>query len=74
MFHYCPAPLFNTEYLVSQREASLNFSSFKAALESTQKIMGLSVVCGPVPSIFFSITGSRAGEKVKVVTQLGVRI
>lgn len=36
MFHYCPTQLFNTEYLVSWREASLNFSSFKAALESAE--------------------------------------
>lgn len=57
----------------SAREASLNFENFKAALESTQKIMGLSVVCGRAPSISFSITGRGEGEKVEVVTQPYVR-
>lgn len=47
---------------------------FKAALASLQKIMGLSVVCGPAPSILFSISGRGEGEKVKVVTQVCVGI
>ena len=50
------------------------FSPLRAALVSTQKIMGLSVVCGRAPSILFSTTGREEGEKVKVVTQPCVRI
>lgn len=57
IFHCHAGQLFNTKYLVSTRGLAELFK-FQSRL-GEKEIMGLSVVRGRVPTIFFSITGRR---------------